>query len=173
MVKEHSAKTTVISLHPIRMRLVYLSTCSMLLTMVLLPLLYVFNPPLDFDDFVRIIQQLLPIFVGFLLSAIAYAFGTKPGGVIEVERGRLINFILIASFVFYWTSILALIALLLWSNSKYAPLNAGMSKDIFFTTLTILVSVVTGVAGGISSKIFYEAYKPASLVRKHKDAAKS
>jgi hypothetical protein len=34
-----------VSLHALRMRLVYFSTSSMFLTIVLLPALYLFNPP--------------------------------------------------------------------------------------------------------------------------------
>ena len=53
-----------VSLNPLRIRLIYLSTGSMFATVVLFPLVYVFDPPLDFADFLRVFQQILPIFVG-------------------------------------------------------------------------------------------------------------
>jgi hypothetical protein len=158
--------TSAVSLHPLRSKLVYLGTSSMFLTIVLLPLLYIFNPPLDFDDFFRIIQQLLPVFVGFLLSAVTYAFGTSQGGAIQIDRSRMLNFILVSSFLFYWVGVVALTSLFLWSHSKYAPLNTGMPKEVFFTTLTILVSVITAVAGAISTKVFFEEYKTGPLPMK-------
>jgi hypothetical protein len=134
----------------------------MFMTIVLLPFLYLFNPPLDFDDFFRLVQQVLPIFVGFLLSAVAYGLGTSRAGAIQVERGRMINFILLTTFGFYWLALVSVTTLFLWSNSHFAPINSGMSKDVYFTTLTVLVSVITGVAGAISTKIFFDDYKPAS-----------
>lgn len=145
-----------VPLNPLRMRLVYLSAASMFATILLFPTVYLFDPPLDFADFQRVLQQILPIFIGFLVSAIGYAFGTKTDLKIDSDRYKMINFILICSYVFYWAGILIIGSLFLWSHSRFAPIGQGMSKDILFGTFTVLMSVVTGMAGLISTKIFLE-----------------
>jgi hypothetical protein len=151
-----------VPLNPLRMRLVYFSAASMFATILLIPSLYLFDPPLDFEDFLRVLQQILPVFIGFLVSAIGFAFGNSAELKIDPDRYKIISFILICSYTFYWIGLFAIGGLFLWSHSKYAPIGQGMPKEIFFGTFTILMSVVTGVAGLISTKIFMEGSKTAT-----------
>ena len=145
-----------VSLYPLRMRLVYLSTMSMLATILVFPLVYVFRAPLDFGDFLRLLQQILPVFIGFLVAAIGYAFGTHRERLVEIRRYEMIGFILLWSFVAYWLGVIVIGGLYIFSHSHYAPIGKGMEKDTLFTFITILLSGITGMTGLISTKIFFE-----------------
>jgi len=153
------------SLHPLRMQLVYLSTASMLATILVFPLIFIFDPPLEFADFLRVLQQIFPIFVGFLVSAIGFAFGERRDITLERDRYDIIQFILRCSFSIYWIGFATILGLYLWSHSRYAPLGEGMSKDNLFALLTLLVSGITGMVGLISTKLFLEEGKGSIRAR--------
>jgi hypothetical protein len=144
------------ALHPLRMRLIYFSTSSMFATIVLFPLVFVFRSPLDSNDFLRLLQQALPVFVGFLVAAIGFAFGTRKDFRIRYDKYQIISFILVCSFAFYWAGIVAITGIYLWSHSRFAELGAGYNKDFLFTGVSLLISALTGMAGLIATKIFLE-----------------
>jgi len=145
-----------VSLQPLRERLVWLSALSMFLTLLLFPILYVFQPPLEFQDFLRLLQQILPIFIGYLASAIGYAFSTRTEQTIPADRFRMIQFILIVSFSLYWFGMALTAGFYVYSHSSLAPLGAGMSKEILFGMVTVMLTLITGMAGLISTKIFVD-----------------
>lgn len=151
-----------VSLDPLRMRLVHLSTASMFGTIALFPFIYVLDAPLTSADLLRVLQQILPVFVGFLVSAIGYAFATRRELLITPERYEMINFILIWSFIFYWIGLLATTGLFLWSHSRFAPVGDGMDRDVLFGILTLLLSCVTGMTGLITTKMFLEESQGSS-----------
>jgi hypothetical protein len=139
------------------MWLVGLSVVSILLTMLFFFVLKIFGFPLSYDDVLRLVQQLFPVFVGFLLSAVTYVFSSKKDMLIEEARFKLLQVVLLASFSLYWAGVLILSSVFWWSHSQRAPLGEGMPKSAFFIILTVLFSLISGVVGSISTGVFFVA----------------
>ena len=130
-MSEPGSSALVVPVSPLRMRLLHLTTGSMLATIVLLSIFFVFDPPLDFQDFLRILQQVLPIFIGFLLSAISYATGNQPAGAIEKERFGILKKVLDSAFLFYWIGVFLLTLLFAYSHSRFAVAGKAWVKTFF------------------------------------------
>ena len=150
----------------LRLRLVKLSTASIFATIILLfAIKMIVRIPLSFDDLLRAFLQLLPIFLGFFVSAVVYVFRSTETGTLAAERFALLNFIMCSSFAAYWAGILGLFSLYAWSHSEYAQVGSGMTTEVFFGFLTALVSIVTMVVGGISTELFFERDELATTSR--------
>lgn len=152
----------MISVHRIRIRLVVFTSISMALMLLAFALVHIVPSPLESEDLQRLAEQVTPIFVGLFAAAIGYALADTMEAFINEHQYKLVNYILVFSFSLYWIGLCILIIVFLYSHSRYAIPDSGMSKPALFGIFTVLTSVFTGLVGLISSKVFLPESKPKS-----------
>jgi hypothetical protein len=120
---------------------------------------FVISPALElllFNQALRLLQIVFPVFIGYLASAAHFVFSTRPDEALEEGReSRIGRHSELASILIRWPIIIfgfimaVAIGAFAYTNRSNATLGSGMSVDQLALTLSIslgLLSATTNVA---------------------------
>jgi len=150
-------------MYRLRMRLVAMSASSAGLLGVFILLAPLLGYPLRYpDEPVQLAQQILPIFIGYLVAAVRFFTVEEEGTNVGRRRVATLEKLLNWSFLLFTILFVTLLFAFGFSNSRYSPLppGSGMGLQAFSLYLTLLLSLLTGTVGYLSTFLFSTAEKP-------------
>lgn len=118
--------------------------------------------PLDWDEVQRIVEVLLPVFVGYLGTATHFLFH-NPQNDASVELGSrapLLGILIKGPIVIFTAASIAILFAFGYSNRHGAPQGSGMSVDQLAWAFTAALGILTVTTSVAVSYLF-------SLGRKH------
>ena len=117
----------------------------------------VFGYPLEFPkESLRIVQLILPVFVGFLVASARYfvADARRSVPVEDVQRAKVLSSALFIYFLTFTVLLIAVFASFGLSSSKWASPRQAMGIDDLTMLISVLLSFFTGSAGLIVEYVF-------------------
>jgi hypothetical protein len=106
------------------------------------------------EDVWRVPQIVLPVFIGYLASAIYFVFGQTEPTEIRPGAERLFGILLYGPFAIFLLGTLALIASFFLSHRPSAPPDSGISTESLAGGFSVLLSLLTGTTTFISQFLF-------------------
>jgi len=120
--------------------------------------------PLDFDQSIRILQIVLPVFVGYLGLATAFVFQNTVRSTNVYSNSSLIRLLLRGPIYVYSLGIVVVISVFWQTNLPGGAPASGMTIDQLAWLVSALVGLLAATTGLIVTKIF-----PTDEAKAHKD----
>jgi len=126
---------------------------SLLLTGVLVPFFFLaraFGYPLSPDQGTQTLSLIVPVFLGYLGSGIAFVFN-PPGAALpepNAQTRALLRTLINGAFIVFAVSFVSLLVGFGWANRPSALPGAGMSFSTFSNGITLILSIMTTIVGG-------------------------
>jgi hypothetical protein len=115
-----------------------------------------FGFPIALDEVARIVQIVLPVFVGYLSAAAAFltASGSRQSRNANIADEKLLR-IVVRGPVYLVSVGLAIVTAVFWySNRKGAPPGTGMSLDQYCWSLSALLAILTVSTSVVVGRLF-------------------
>ncbi|AVR96565.1 hypothetical protein [Pseudoduganella armeniaca] len=110
--------------------------------------------PVEFEEALRLMGTVVPVFVGYLGAAIHRLFARAPRTVVlERNHGRMLNLLVKGPVMLYGLGMAALIASFWYSNRSTTEVG-GMTIDALGLGVTALVSLQAGTTGALVMYLF-------------------
>lgn len=110
--------------------------------------------PLEFAQSIRLMEILIPVFVGYLGSAAYSLFRSSGNGAVKFEQSQEATLLVRGPIiVFAFASITALTAFGI-SNGANRPSGSGMSVDTLAGIFTAILGLLSATTGVIVSHLF-------------------
>lgn len=106
------------------------------------------------EDVWRVPQIVLPVFIGYLASAIYFVFGQTEASAIRPGAEKLFKILLYGPFAIFFLGSLALMSTFFFSHQSSALPNSGMSTEALAGGFSVLLSLLTGTTTFISQFLF-------------------
>lgn len=140
----------------------WLITASLLITggcflfFILAP---TFSYPIDSDQSVRILQIIIPVFIGYLGSATYFVFNnqTTSGNLSFQGNSKQVKLLIQGPVYLFCIGLVAILIVFWKGNSASAPPGAGMEIDGLATWVTVLLSILTVTTNVIVAYLFSQA----------------
>jgi hypothetical protein len=114
--------------------------------------------PLDFDQSIRLLQIIIPVFSGYLGLAAASIFGNAIDEVKLPRRRLKLLRILLRGPIYVSATGLAFIAIVFGMTNRQGALpGTGMTIDQLAWSITALLGILASTTGLIVSKLFPQA----------------
>lgn len=110
--------------------------------------------PVEFEEALRLMGTVVPVFVGYVGSAIHRLFAGQSHTVaLEGNHAKMLNLLVKGPLILYGVGMAALIASFWYSNRSTAEVG-GMSIDGLALGVTALVSLLAGTTGAVVMYLF-------------------
>lgn len=114
-----------------------------------------FGYPLDHQQRMRLIQLILPVFIGYLSSAIKYKFSNKTNKLKLNKSNDPAIRLLIKGSVYLFAFGMLLFWIEFWyTNRPNSPLGTGITIDQLVWYITVMLVLLTGTTGHIVASLF-------------------
>jgi hypothetical protein len=126
---------------------------SLVLTGLLLPFFFLaqaFVYPLSSDQSTQTLSLIVPVFLGYLGSGIAFVFNPPGNALPEPSDATraLLRLLINGAFAVFALGFVSLLTGFGWANRLGATPGSGMSFQAFSNGITLTLSIMTTVVGG-------------------------
>lgn len=138
-----------------RRLLIYASLAISALVFVFFMLAPPLGYPLTYEQAVRILEIVLPIFFGYIGSASAFIFSPeKAETIVHVERRQHLSVLLVGPIVVFILIFVTILTSFGISNAKDSPPGEGMSIDMLAGTVSAALGLLAVSTNLIAGKLF-------------------
>jgi hypothetical protein len=156
------------SIHVARKWLIYASLATTAAAFVFFLLAPVFGFPLTFDQAIRLLEILLPVFLGYLGTATHFILREPETpsrrSISSRGRGELLTLLVRGPVIVFALATIAAIAAFGISNSASAEPGSGMSVDTLAVILTAVLGILTVSTNLLVASLFPSKEGAAPLV---------
>lgn len=129
---------------------------------VFLTLAPAFGYPLEYSQSFRIIQILIPVFIGYLATATTFVVGKRRPSARFAGLDTQVALVTKGPIYIFLVGMLGLFVAFGVTNRAGAPAGTGMTIDTLATTVSVLLALLSATTGVVVAHVFPTSSEPAN-----------
>lgn len=111
--------------------------------------------PLTYDQSIRILEIVLPVFLGYIGSASAFLFSSKQAhSMLHEDRRQFLGVLLVGPLIAFVVIVITILISFAISNRVDAPVGEGMSVDVLAGSLSAALGLLAVSTNIIAGRLF-------------------